>query len=234
MPAITAEAETEVRLYNILGFLFPGLGYPDPATQFPSGDGPIDVYCRKVVFETKKPGKLDARRKAYGSSETPQEQAVRYLDALTAQPNMFANAAIGWRAGVTDGKEWFFYDYHRDAPDGTKLTLLNTLRLDTPDDGESLLAYLSAMVNTPGGAPAGICGEVLNINSHRIAKASPPAATPARTPASPRFSRNPAAPIERAGGGVTPFPELRAGAALRRAYPARCFPLAPGSGRPGR
>ena len=28
MPAATAEAEVEVRLYNILGFLFPGLRYP--------------------------------------------------------------------------------------------------------------------------------------------------------------------------------------------------------------
>ena len=147
MPAATAEAETEVRLYNILGFLFPGLGYPDLATQFPSGDGPIDVYCRNAVFETKRPGKLDARPKPDGATETPEEQAVRYLDALTAQPNLFADAGIGWRAGVTDGKEWFFYDYHRDAAAGAKLTLLNTLRLDTPDDGENLLAYLYDFVN---------------------------------------------------------------------------------------
>ena len=147
MPAATAEAETEVRLYNILGFLFPGLGYPDLATQFPSGDGPVDVYCRNAVFETKRPGKLDARPKPDGATETPEEQAVRYLDALTAQPNLFADAGIGWRAGVTDGKEWFFYDYDRDAAAGAKLTLLNTLRLDTPDDGENLLAYLYDFVN---------------------------------------------------------------------------------------
>ena len=147
MPAATAEAEVEVRLYNALSFLFPGVRYPELATQYPSGDGPIDVYCRNAVFETKRQGKLDARPKPDGTLETPEEQAVRYLDALTAQPNMFADAGIGWRAGVTDGKEWFFYDYHQDAPAGAKLTLLNTLRLDTPDDGENLLAYLYDFVN---------------------------------------------------------------------------------------
>ncbi len=99
MPAATAEAETEVRLYNVLQFLFPSLRYPDLATQYPSGDGPIDVYCRNVVFETKRQGKLDARAKPDGSTETPEEQATRYLNALTVQPNMFADAAIGWLAG---------------------------------------------------------------------------------------------------------------------------------------
>ena len=148
MPAVTAEAETEVRLYNILGFLFPGLGYPDLATQFPSGDGPIDVYCRNAVFETKRLGrKDDARTKRDGTTETPEEQAVRYLDALTARPNMFDQSGAGWRAGITDGKEWSFYDYHRDAPEGAQLTLVNTLRLDTPDDDEALLAYLYDFVN---------------------------------------------------------------------------------------
>ena len=147
MPPATAESEVEVRLRNTLSFLFPGVRYPELATQYPSGAGPIDVYCRNVVFETKQQGKLDARPKPDGSTETPEEQAVRYLDALTAQPNMFADAQIGWRAGVTDGREWFFYDYHRDAPDGAKLTLLNTLRLDTADDGENLLAYLYDFVN---------------------------------------------------------------------------------------
>ena len=147
MPPDTVEAEVEVRLRNTLSFLFPGLYYPDLATQYPSGDGPIDVYCRNVVFETKQQGKLDARPKPDGTTETPEDQAVRYLDALTAQPNIFADAEIGWRAGITDGKDWFFYDYDQDAPDGAKLTLLRTLRLDTRDDGESLLAYLYDFVN---------------------------------------------------------------------------------------
>ena len=147
MPAATAEAEVEVRLRNVLEFLFPGVRYPELATQYPSGDGPIDVYCRNAVFETKQQGKLNARRKLDGTTETPEEQAVRYLDALTAQPNMFADAQIGWRAGVTDGREWFFYDYHRDAAADDKLSLLNTLRLDTADDDENLLAYLYNFVN---------------------------------------------------------------------------------------
>ena len=147
MPAATAEANIQGQLVSILEFLFPGLPPTELTREKPSGDGPIDVYCRNVVFETKRPGKLDARRKPDGSTETPEEQAVRYLNALTAQPNMFADAAIGWRAGVTDGKEWFFYDYDGDAPDGAKLTPVNTLRLDTPDAGEKLLSVLYDFVN---------------------------------------------------------------------------------------
>ncbi len=147
MPAATAEANIQGQLVSILGFLFPGLPQSELTQEMQSGDGPIDVYCRNVVFETKRQGKLDARRKPDGSSETPEEQALRYLNALTAQPNMFADAAIGWRAGITDGKEWLFYDYDRNAPDGAKLTLVNTLRLDTLDAGETLLAYLYDFVN---------------------------------------------------------------------------------------
>ena len=147
MPAATAEANVQGQLLSILGFLFPGLPQSELTLEKAAGDGRVDVYCRNVVFETKGQGKLDARRKPDGTTETPEEQAVRYLDALTAQPNMFASAGIGWRAGVTDGKEWFFYDYDREAPDGAKLTAVNTLRLDTPEDGETLLACLYDFVN---------------------------------------------------------------------------------------
>ena len=147
MPAATAEANVQGQLMSILGFLFPGLPQSELTLEKAAGDGRVDVYCRNVVFETKGQGKLDARRKPDGTTETPEEQAVRYLDALTAMPNMFASAGIGWRAGVTDGKEWFFYDYDREAPDGAKLTPVNTLRLDTPEDGETLLASLYDFVN---------------------------------------------------------------------------------------
>ena len=50
MPAVTAEAEVEVRLYNILGFLFPGLRYPEIATRYPSGDGPIGYFQHVLVI----------------------------------------------------------------------------------------------------------------------------------------------------------------------------------------
>ena len=147
MPAATAEANIQGQLFSILEFLFPGLPPSELTREKESGDGPIDVYCRNVVFETKRQGKLDARRKPDGSTETPEEQAVRYLNALTALPNMFADAAIGWRAGITDGKEWLFYEYDRDAPDAGKLTLINTLRLETPDNYDTLLSYLYDFVN---------------------------------------------------------------------------------------
>ena len=148
MPPSAAESEVENRLRNVLGYLFPNLHYPNIATQYQSGDGPIDVYCRNVVFETKRQGrKDDARAKSDGTTETPEEQAVRYLDALTVQESMFDDAGVGWRAGITDGKEWSFYDYDRNAPDSEKLTLVNTLRLNTQADDETLLAYLYDFVN---------------------------------------------------------------------------------------
>ena len=147
IPAEQAEANIQGLLFSILGFLFPNLSQSELTLERESGDGPIDVYCRNVVFETKRPGKLDARRKPDGTLETPEDQAVRYLNALTAQPNMFADAAVGWRAGVTDGKEWVFYEYDRDALDGDKLTLTRTLRLDALEDDDRLLSYLYDFVN---------------------------------------------------------------------------------------
>lgn len=147
MPAATAEANIQGQLFSILEFLFPGLPQSELTREKESGDGPIDVYCRNVVFETKRQGKLDVRRKPDGSTETPEEQAVRYLNALTAQPNMFDDADSGWRAGITDGKEWLFYEYNRDAPDVEKIVLANTLRLETPDDDDTLLSYLYDFVN---------------------------------------------------------------------------------------
>ena len=146
MPAATAEAEVENRLRNVLGFLFPGLKYPEIAVQYPSGNGPIDVYCRNAVFETKRQGKKDdARAKRDGTTETPEEQAVRYLNALTSRPSLFDRDKIGWRAGITDGKAWSFYDYRRDGEPA--LTRLREMRLQTPQDDEDLLAYLYDFVN---------------------------------------------------------------------------------------
>ena len=146
LPADIAEAEVENRLRNILGYLFPELKYPEIAAQYPSGNGPIDVYCRNAVFETKRQGrKEDARVKRDGTTETPEEQAVRYLNALSDRPSLFDREQIGWRAGITDGKAWNFYDYQRDTE--PSLTLLREMRLQEPEDDDRLLAYLYDFVN---------------------------------------------------------------------------------------
>ena len=150
LPDSVAESEVESHLRSILSHLFPGLRYPDIATQYPSGDGPIDVYCRNVVFETKRQGKKDdARIKPDGSTETPEEQAVRYLDALTRQRALFDSGGIVWRACVTDGKEWSFYNYNPDfdSPSAQRLTLDKELWLDAPERDEELLGYLYQFVD---------------------------------------------------------------------------------------
>ena len=152
MPVVTAESEIERRLGSVLEHLFPGLKYPEIAVQYPSGNGPIDVYCRNVVFETKRQGKKDdARAKRDGTTETPEDQAVRYLNALTARPSLFDRDSIGWRAGITDGKEWSFYDYRRDAEPA--LIPLREMQLRTPQDDDDLLAYLYDFVNRTAKIP---------------------------------------------------------------------------------
>ena len=145
MPAFAAEAEIEQRLYSTLQNLFPNLPYPEIAVQYQSGDGPIDVYCRNVVFETKRQGrKDDARVKPDGSTETPEEQALRYLNALSRQNSLFDYSSIGWRACVTDGREWSFYHYDRNA---NELEPDDTLRLENEPDDEALLSKLFHFVD---------------------------------------------------------------------------------------
>ncbi len=142
MPQYRPEANVQHELAQILRALFPRLPASEMSLQKQTGDGPADIYCRNVIFETKKQGKLDARRKPDGSTETPEEQAVRYLDALTAHPDMFAKHGHGWRAGVADGKEWRFYRYNRDKPQNERLALVRELTLADPSDDEALVSFL--------------------------------------------------------------------------------------------
>ena len=152
LPDDIAEANVQGSLLFILQALFPQLPAVELCLEKPSGDGPIDVYCRNVVFETKRQGqKDDARIKADGFTETPEEQAVRYLNALTASSDLFRDESIGWRAGITDGKAWSFYDYQRDAE--PPLTLLREMRLQEPEDDDRLLAYLYDFVNRTAKTP---------------------------------------------------------------------------------
>ena len=146
LPDDIAEANVQGSLLFILQALFPQLPAVELCLEKPSGDGPIDVYCRNVVFETKRQGrKDDARVKSDGNTETPEEQAVRYLNALSNRPSLFDQDQIGWRAGITDGKAWSFYDYQRDTE--PPLTLLREMRLQEPEDDDRLLAYLYDFVN---------------------------------------------------------------------------------------
>ena len=152
LPDDIAEANVQGSLLFILQALFPQLPAAELCLEKPSGDGPIDVYCRNVVIETKRQGKKeDARVKADGFTETPEEQAVRYLNALTASSDLFRDESIGWRAGITDGKAWSFYDYQRDAE--PPLTLLREMRLQEPEDDDRLLAYLYDFVNRTAKTP---------------------------------------------------------------------------------
>ena len=151
MPASVAEAEVEQRLYSTLESLFPNLRYPEIATQYNSGDGAIDVYCRNVVFETKALGKKDdARVKPDGSIETPEDQTLRYLNALSSHPTIFDSANDGWRGCVSDGREWSFYHYDRESGD---LRLDETLRLENEADDDALMGKLYRFVNRTAKMP---------------------------------------------------------------------------------
>ena len=98
MPAATAEANIQGQLFSILEFLFPGLPPSELTREKESGDGPIDVYCRNVVFETKRQGKLDARRKPDGSTETPEEQG-RPLSERSYRTAQYVRRRRRWLAG---------------------------------------------------------------------------------------------------------------------------------------
>ena len=147
LPPQQAEANAQGELHSLLRALFPALPPSELAMEKPSGAGPIDVYCRNVVFETKGQGKLNARTRPDGSAETPEEQAVRYLDALTAHPDLFTREGVGWRACVTDGREWHFYDYDRAAPEGRRLRPTRQLNLAQEQDDDPLLSYLYDFVD---------------------------------------------------------------------------------------
>ena len=138
MPPGMAEANVQTLTYNILQALFPKLPATELQLEMPTSAGPADIYCRNAIFEIKRQGKIkDVRTKPDGTLETPQEQAVRYLDAITSRPGIFQDTSIPWRAAVTDGKEFEFYDYDRTA--NPKLTLTETVTLNNQDDDDKLI-----------------------------------------------------------------------------------------------
>ena len=107
LPRGVAEAEIRTCVYAILASLFPKSRYPDIAVEYRLGSGFVDVYCRRTVFEIKKRGNLDGKRSE--SSETPEEQALRYLKPLADK--FSACEEYVPRCCVTDGSEWRFYYY---------------------------------------------------------------------------------------------------------------------------
>ena len=146
LPPGAAEANVEDHLRATLQYLFPALTYPGLATQYDSGAGPIDIYCRNVVFEAKKQGKTrDVRIKLDGSQETPKDQTLRYLTALAQRPDLFADRTIQWKGAVTDGKEWTFYHYT--AEPEPELHWVKTLYLQREGDEDPLLEFLYHFVN---------------------------------------------------------------------------------------
>lgn len=116
LPRDVAEAEIRLGVYSVIVSLFPTLRYPAISVEHylekrdMEKKGFIDIYCQGIVFETKKRENLDSKNPE--SSETPEEQALRYLKRLADK----FSAHYKWyvpRCCVTDGVEWRFYYYDR-------------------------------------------------------------------------------------------------------------------------
>ena len=122
LPDNVAEAEIRTCVYAILASLFPKSRYPDIAVEYRLGNGHADIYCHRTVFEIKKRGNLDGKRSE--SSETPEEQALRYLKPLDDNFSVYLwdqwdHKGYVPRCCVTDGVEWRFYYY--DSKSGSLL-----------------------------------------------------------------------------------------------------------------
>lgn len=117
LPRDVAEAEIRLCVYSIIVSLFPTLRYPAISIEhyLEKRDSEekkafIDIYCQGIVFETKKRENLDGKNP--DSSETPEEQALRYLKRLADNDYNDYRGYIP-RCCVTDGLEWRFYYYDR-------------------------------------------------------------------------------------------------------------------------
>ena len=168
LPAEAPEAEITVRLYMMLRSLFPGLRYPQVAIERSSGNGPMDVYCLRVISEAKGKGKRHTTHKRDGKDETPEEQLLRYFEGSRTtntgigQRHLFPDTIAGWRGVITDGIKWDFYEFDHE---NRRLVAVKKLSLGYPGDVECLLQYLYDFVNRPmvyGDQPAPVMQQPFN------------------------------------------------------------------------
>ena len=134
------------RVWNILESLFPN--YP-VFGQTETGNGPADLVCNNIVIETKAPGTELDSRSSNPLDETPKEQAVRYIDAISPQQTLDGHVQ-GWKACITNGHTWQFYDYDATLGDqGTESRLTNphTITCDNDTHCMEVLDYLYNFVN---------------------------------------------------------------------------------------
>lgn len=109
------EATIQHHVFSLCKTLFPD---PEPKLELRTSKGTVDIYCRKTVIETKRPGIVRAAtRRKRRSSESPKGQALRYLDAIYDE-----NPQSGLKACVTDGRHWKFYDYENKSGKGSLKT----------------------------------------------------------------------------------------------------------------
>lgn len=128
LPLGKREDEVRIRVYQALRHLFPKLESPDIAVEFPTGFGDADVLCRNLVVETKRKGRLAVQQQQSDpTSESPQGQLERYLNAVSSSPRLTDSDEMDWRGLVTDGHRWEFYRWYPTRAEGQRLDP------DTPD-----------------------------------------------------------------------------------------------------
>jgi len=143
LPPRANEDAVRHRVWNILESLFPEYrveGQPE------TGSGPADLVCNNIVIETKAPG---TRLGSGSPAESPREQAVRCIDAMS--PRQAPDGQdTGWKACITNGLTWQFYEYDASlGPKGAgeRLVLLRTIECDSDEGCAAVLEHLYNFVN---------------------------------------------------------------------------------------
>lgn len=134
------------RIWNILESLFPEYHVEG---QTETGNGPADLVCNNIVIETKAPGTRLDSGPAGLAEESPKEQAVRYIDAMSPQQSLDGSDAE-WKACITNGRTWKFYEYDASlGPKGTEARLAgeHTIECDSDEGCAAVLEYLYNFVN---------------------------------------------------------------------------------------
>ena len=112
----------------------------DYQLQYRTQSGPIDIHLKhlRCIIEVKRRGRLEGRYgkaggRSYGptapgsgsarsgGSESALDQVSRYIDSLRVYGSL--DEGPGWRGVVTDGKQWWIWEWSDDKP-GTNAVIV--------------------------------------------------------------------------------------------------------------
>lgn len=138
--------DVTVAVSKYLDAICPDIGHTS-RTEVGTGDGPADLICGGVVFETKAPGSIDLAES--------QKQLKSYLDGLVKhrRADLGDDGSCEWQGVITDGRRWYFFDpvppdpVPPDSDPGQPLVLRRELLLDTHEAEADLREELLGIID---------------------------------------------------------------------------------------